>query len=41
MTTGGLGTRLLTTTKGNPKTMLALYDKPDDKYDPLLRPSSN
>lgn len=38
ITTGGLGTRLLTTTKGNPKTMLALYDKPDDKYDPLLRP---
>lgn len=38
ITTGGLGTRLLTTTKGNPKTMLPLYDKAHDNSDPLLRP---
>lgn len=38
ITTGGLGTRLLTTTKGNPKTMLPLYDKASDNYDPFLRP---
>ncbi len=38
ITTGGLGTRLLTTTKESPKTMLPLYDKAFDKGDPLLRP---
>ena len=39
ITTGGLGTRLMTSTKGNPKTMLPLYDKShDDNPDPLLRP---
>jgi len=39
ITTGGLGTRLLTYTKSNPKTMLPLYDKSDDRFsDPLLRP---
>ena len=39
ITTGGLGTRLLTFTKGNPKTMLPLYEKSNDKNpDPLLRP---
>jgi len=39
ITTGGLGTRLLTCTKGNPKTMLPLYDKPKNVFsEPLLRP---
>ena len=39
ITTGGLGTRLLTYTKSNPKTMLPLYDKSDDRlHEPLLRP---
>jgi len=39
ITTGGLGTRLLTYTKTNPKTMLPIYDKSHDKIkDPLLRP---
>jgi len=38
ITTGGLGTRLLTTTKGNPKTMLPLYSKTYDNGDPSLRP---
>jgi len=38
ITTGGLGTRLLTTTKESPKTMLPLYDKAFDKGDPTLRP---
>jgi len=37
ITTGGLGTRLSTTTKGLPKTMLPLYDKSDDD-EPLFRP---
>ena len=39
ITTGGLGTRLLTCTKNNPKTMLPLYKKSiDQNPDPLLRP---
>lgn len=39
ITTGGLGTRLLTCTKANPKTMLPLYDRSFDKNpEPLLRP---
>ena len=39
ITTGGLGTRLLTYTKANPKTMLPLYCRPFDKNpEPLLRP---
>lgn len=39
ITTGGLGTRLLTSTKGNPKTMLPIYDKSRDNYEePLLKP---
>ena len=38
ITTGGLGTRLLTTTKESPKTMLPLYDKAFDNGDPMLRP---
>jgi len=39
ITTGGLGTRLLTYTKTNPKTMLPLYEKSYDNIkDPLLRP---
>lgn len=39
ITTGGLGTRLLTSTKGTPKTMLPLFDKSHDKSnDPLVRP---
>lgn len=39
ITTGGLGTRLLTYTKSNPKTMLPLYEKSHDQsQDPLLRP---
>ena len=37
ITTGGLGTRLSTTTKGLPKTMLPLCDKSEDD-EPLLRP---
>jgi UTP--glucose-1-phosphate uridylyltransferase len=36
---GGLGTRLLTYTKNNPKTMLPLYEKGKDKHgDLVLRP---
>ncbi len=39
ITTGGLGTRLLTCTKANPKTMLPLYGRSFDKNpEPLLRP---
>jgi len=39
ITTGGLGTRLLTYTKSNPKTMLPMYVKSDDRLrEPLLRP---
>jgi len=38
ITTGGLGTRLLTTTKESPKTMLPLYNKAFDNGDPMLRP---
>lgn len=39
ITTGGLGTRLLTCTKSNPKAMLPLYSKSfDHNTDPLLRP---
>jgi len=39
ITTGGLGTRLLTATKANPKTMLPLYDRSfDNNPEPLLRP---
>lgn len=39
ITTGGLGTRLLTYTKSNPKTMLPLYEKSRDKSEgPLVRP---
>ena len=39
ITTGGLGTRLLTCTKANPKTMLPLYCRSFDKNpEPLLRP---
>lgn len=39
ITTGGLGTRLLTYTKSNPKTMLPLYEKSrDQSQGPLLRP---
>ena len=39
ITTGGLGTRLLTCTEGNPKTMLPLYDKSIDIFpEPMLRP---
>ena len=38
ITTGGLGTRLLTITKESPKTMLPLYDKAYDNGDPMLRP---
>lgn len=39
ITTGGLGTRLLTYTKTNPKTMLPLYEKSKDKsQEPALRP---
>jgi UTP--glucose-1-phosphate uridylyltransferase len=36
ITTGGLGTRLLTSTKESPKTMLPLFDKAPG--DPMLRP---
>lgn len=39
ITTGGLGTRLLTCTKGNPKTMLPIYDiGKDDFLEPILKP---
>jgi UTP--glucose-1-phosphate uridylyltransferase len=39
ITTGGLGTRLLTYTKTNPKTMLPIFEKSHDKIkEPLLRP---
>jgi len=39
ITTAGLGTRLLTTTKASPKTLLPLYDKTFDKTpEPLLKP---
>ena len=39
ITTAGLGTRLLTATKANPKTLLPLYDKTFDKTpEPLLKP---
>lgn len=39
ITTGGLGTRLLTYTKTNPKTMLPLYEKSRDKSQKVvLRP---
>ena len=39
ITTAGLGTRLLTTTKASPKTLLPLYDRPFDRNtEPLLRP---
>jgi len=39
ITTGGLGTRLLTCTKNNPKAMLPLYSKSfDNNPEPLLRP---
>ena len=39
VTTAGLGTRLLTTTKASPKTLLPLYDRSfDGNKEPLLRP---
>ncbi len=39
ITTGGLGTRLLTYTKVNPKAMLPIFDSGNDKNsEPLLRP---
>lgn len=39
ITTGGLGTRVLTFTKTNPKAMLPLYDvSPDNLSEPHLRP---
>ena len=39
ITTGGLGTRLLTVTKASPKTLLPLYDRSFDRnVEPLLRP---
>jgi len=39
ITTGGLGTRLLTFTKTNPKTMLPVYEKSrDENTEPSLRP---
>ena len=39
ITTAGLGTRLLTTTKSSPKTLLPLYDRSFDKNpEPLLKP---
>ena len=39
ITTGGLGTRLLTFTKTNPKTMLPVYEKSRDKNtEPSIRP---
>jgi len=39
ITTGGLGTRLLTVTKSIPKIMLPLYDRPvDNVSEPLFKP---
>jgi UTP--glucose-1-phosphate uridylyltransferase len=39
ITTGGLGTRLLTFTKTNPKTMLPVYEKSrDSNIEPSIRP---
>ena len=39
ITSGGLGTRLLTYTKINPKAMLPIFDSENDKNsEPLLRP---
>ena len=38
ITTAGLGTRLLTCTKINPKTMLPLYHKSFPNSEPVLRP---
>ena len=39
VTTAGLGTRLLTTTKASPKTLLPLYDRSSDRNaELLLRP---
>ncbi len=38
ITTAGLGTRLLTYTKANPKTMLPLYEKDSSNSEPILRP---
>lgn len=39
ITTGGLGTRLLTCTKGSPKTMLPIYNSSIDNFpDPILKP---
>lgn len=39
ITTGGLGTRILTCTKTNPKAMLPLYDRSNDNLaEPHLRP---
>ena len=39
ITTGGLGTRLLTYTKVNPKTMLPIYEKSNDRNpNPVVRP---
>ena len=39
ITTGGLGTRLLTFTKTNPKTMLPVYEKSrDENTEPSIRP---
>src|SRR5574341_479381 len=39
ITTGGLGTRMLTFTKGNPKTMLPIYVKSNDNHpEPLFKP---
>lgn len=39
ITTGGLGTRLLTCTKSNPKAMMPLYSKSiDQNPEPMLRP---
>ena len=39
VTTAGLGTRLLTTTKDSPKTLLPLYDRSSDRNaELLLRP---
>ena len=37
ITTGGLGTRLLTSTKGNPKTMLPLFSR-ENSTEILLKP---
>ena len=39
ITTGGLGTRMLTFTKSNPKTMLPIYTKSDDSLPiPMFKP---